>query len=103
MICSVALYQVLRCFPRSVNCVALELDGPVDLLSNDSAHAASLGVPAHMVTDPEFSDRHRVSPGHRLSHVYWGMAWLCRTCKHPGKASTARLSRSTLRSGAPRF
>src|SRR5262245_51771658 len=57
----VALDQVLGGFLRGAHGVSLELHRRADLLADHSAHAAGLGIPAHVVPDLE-SALHDFSP-----------------------------------------
>jgi hypothetical protein len=53
MVGFIALDQILGRFSRSVMHVSLEPRVGGDLLGDDSANAASLGIPSHVVADVE--------------------------------------------------
>ena len=53
MVGFIALDQILGRFSRSVMHVSLEPGVGGDLLGDDSANAASLGIPSHVVADVE--------------------------------------------------
>lgn len=53
----IALDEILGHFPRSMMHVTLNCRVGNDLLDNDSADPASLGIPSNMITDLEWSRR----------------------------------------------
>ena len=62
----IALDEILWHFPRSVMHVPFDFRVGNDLLDDDSADPASLGIPSHVITDLECF-RHR---GHPISHWF---------------------------------